>query len=151
MANITSSFDPISDAELRLFESQIKIPLPTEYRAFLLSTNGGQPRPNRFRIRSDTTAPYSEGVVSWLFGVHMEPRENLRSELSRYKVRHVRLPADLFPIGRDDFGNRICLSVSGPNQGRVYFWDHEDEPEIPSMENCYDIARSFGDFINALR
>jgi hypothetical protein len=44
----------------------------------------------------------------------------------------------------------ICLSFGGPDEGKVYFWDHEEEPPQPSYANCHLIAGSFDEFIAGL-
>ena len=54
------------------------------------------------------------------------------------------------PIARDPGGNQILLAFAGPNEGKVYFWDHEEEPAMPNYSNCHLIADSFREFIEGL-
>jgi len=35
---------------------------------------------------------------------------------------HKRIPMRFFTIAYDDGGNLICISVSGNDRGKVYFW-----------------------------
>jgi hypothetical protein len=64
-----------------------------------------------------------------------------------------RMPPDVLPIGLDPFGNFICLGVSGPNRGKVYWWFHEeeaDEGELPGYDNIYFVAHSFTELLDNL-
>ncbi len=59
-----------------------------------------------------------------------------------------RLPAAYLPIGESDGGNLICY---GLEDGRVYFWDHEDErPETDYVGNLHVIGETLGDFVAGL-
>jgi hypothetical protein len=58
----------------------------------------------------------------------------------------------------DPFGNAICIGVSGKHRGKVFFWDHECEPdpeswdgEVSSAGNIELISGSFSDFVAGLR
>jgi hypothetical protein len=49
------------------------------------------------------------------------------------------------------FGNQICIGVSGPRCGHVYFWDHEHEDEDePTYGNMHLVARSFSELLTTL-
>jgi hypothetical protein len=57
----------------------------------------------------------------------------------------------------DPFGNAICLGIRGEHRGRVYFWDHEREPdadewngEVQTAGNLQLLADSFTDFVAGL-
>ena len=69
-----------------------------------------------------------------------------------------RIPVDLLWIMGDPFGNAICLGVGGTHRGRIYFWDHEMEPDPDSWDGQVDtagnvslIAGSFAEFVAGLR
>jgi len=58
----------------------------------------------------------------------------------------------------DPFGNAICLGIAEKYRGRVYFWDHENEPdeelwdgEVDTAGNITLIANSFTDFVAGLQ
>jgi hypothetical protein len=58
----------------------------------------------------------------------------------------------------DPFGNAICLGVSGKHRGKVYFWDHEHEPDeedwdgrVETAGNVKLLAASFTDFVAGSR
>lgn len=56
----------------------------------------------------------------------------------------------------DPFGNAICLGISGNERGKVYFWDHEMEPDddwdgrLETAGNVQLIADSFTEFVAGL-
>ena len=37
-------------------------------------------------------------------------------------------------------GNAICLGLSGEHRGRVYFWDHENEPDPDEWDGEVETA-----------
>jgi hypothetical protein len=81
-------------------------------------------------------------MVDKFFGIHAGEYNRL---LHYARWRGQRVPADLLPIGRDPGGNLICISITGPNQGKIYFWDHEEEVEEgqpPGYDNVYFVAGS---------
>jgi hypothetical protein len=54
----------------------------------------------------------------------------------------------------DPGGNAICLGIRGPHRGKVYFWDHEEEPDpdewdgqVETAGNLEVIAESFAEFL----
>jgi len=57
------------------------------------------------------------------------------------------------PIAFDAGGNLVCVAITGPHYGHVYFWDHEfesDDGEPVTMNNMALIANSFGEFLSGL-
>lgn len=70
-----------------------------------------------------------------------------------------RVSTDLLVFGNDDFGNALCIGLHGPRQGKVYFWDHENDM-VGAMEmgtdvdpkqahqNEYFVANSLIEFIS---
>jgi len=66
-----------------------------------------------------------------------------------------RVPASTLPIGAAPGGNQICLVLTGPRTGAVFFWNHDDERQITGEDehdfgNMYLIANSLPDFIQSL-
>jgi cell wall assembly regulator SMI1 len=151
MTNITvrDSFEPkLSHQDIERAEHRLKITLPTDYKEFLLTHNGGRLEPNRFPIRSNRSDTH--GILNWLFGVREHGQYSLVDEAMRFQGR---VPPDLLPIGEDPGGNLICLAIAGPNRTRIYFWTHEeevDEDETPGYDNVYFVANSFTDLLERL-
>jgi len=75
-----------------------------------------------------------------------------------------RMPSTIIPIADDGGGNQICIGIKGGEQGKIYYWDHNNEwdeedylldhgrpmpPEV-KFQNVHLIASSFVDFISRL-
>jgi hypothetical protein len=139
----SNEFGKLSTEELTDFESTNKIRLPNDYKTFLLVSNGGQP------IKKLNKTP--ETIVTYILGMH-----NGDYYASLYK--HVemflkRIPLSTFPIATDSFGNLFLMSVHLENYGRIFFWDHEGEPEIQDghfVDNVSFVSDSFSDFVDKL-
>jgi ankyrin repeat protein len=133
-------FGPASEDDIRAFERQYSMTLPSDYRAFLLEHNGGRPEPSTFDIVNNASA------VHYLYGLHAGP--NWASLPDTVDAFRDRMPAELLPIGADPLGNQICLAVASDHEPKVFFWVHEQEPETqPSYENCTPIGDSFSTFL----
>ncbi len=131
------------------FEARRGMVLPAAYKVFLLNANGGMPIPDVFEV------PGWHGQASELlifYGIHEDPGYSLDSACKSY---HERVPADLIPIATDSGGNNICLGWKGERQGKVYFWDHEDELDedgnfVTDYRNVYLVADSLQAFLDGL-
>lgn len=140
---------PITENTLAAFEQRAGFPLPRAYREWLLQHNGGKPTPSKFRYKHET-GPYTDGQVSAFLAIHASAVSGLGVAVAHYKLWDARLPAELVPIAEDAFGNLIVMSNAGPNEGKVYFWDHEEETDPPTYDNCHLLADSFEEFLNNL-
>ena len=142
-------YAPLNAKALDDFERSNGVKLPDDYRAFLLSSNGGRPRPDRFVYLRDGEADRS--AVACFLGIHGGEHNRLDRDLKIYRGR---LPGSLLPIATDPFGNVIALGLAGAEAGKVYFWDHEleaDDGEEPTMENVFLIAGSLAEFLELLQ
>ncbi len=145
---ISESYQPLQEADILRLEQELRAELPRDYRSFLLAHNGGTPDPDVFIIGGD---PEDEDVVSQFLGIQQGEYEDLFNLLGVFRGR---IPDNLLPVARDPFGNLICLSITGENRGKVYFWDHEEEAmegEVPDYRNVSWIADSFKSFLDSLR
>lgn len=147
---------PTTNEALDALEARLGIKLVPAHRAWLLQYNGGRPSPNKFRRKDADGGPYTDGVVAWFLAVYDGRAENLGLTFRSVHQHAERMPSDLMPIARDPFGNYICIAFRGPNLGKIYFWDHEEELDAPddhgepSYDNCHLIADTFDEFINGL-
>lgn len=115
---------PLSENDIRSFETEIGAWLPEDYRLFLAASNGGGPKKD-YCFKGPT--PDGEMVcveVACFGGLSDEDALSLRSHRVCY---HNRIPNELVWIGSDWFGNAICLGILDDARGKVYFWDHEAE------------------------
>src|SRR5665213_632955 len=138
-----------SPQEIDAVEARLGIELPAEYRAWLFRFNGGQPKPGTFHFKG--VAEHSESVA-WFFAVYDGEYNNFETEYWAFKMQARRLPDALVPIADDGLGNIVCLAITGPDVGKIFFWDHELESDTgtPTYDNCRLVADSFGEFIDML-
>ena len=123
--------------------------LPKEYRNFLLEHNGGEPNVDCFNFKNDKE---DGSDIRCFLGIYPDQHNDLLDHIKTYKDR---LPSNLFPIAYDSCSNLICISVTEPDRGKIYFWDHEVEAdpsqdEVPDYSNLTLIADSFNEFLEGL-
>ena len=93
---------------------------------------------------SDEQGP---SVLNILYGVG-DMYDNLTDFID---IMDERLPVGFIPIGDDPSGNTICLGTKDPYYDKIYFWDHEQEPEDPDdMSNMYFLANDINEFLDNL-
>lgn len=145
---VKESEKQLTSEELEDAEKRLHVAFPSEYREFLLKHNGGRPTPKSFEFK-DTHGNDSDSLIHFFLAIYNGYDDNLEIEY-RARVEEDRLLPHFVPIANDPFGNLICLSVAGEDLGKVYFWDHEIEPETAGYENMSLIADSFTEFLNKL-
>lgn len=127
--------------------AELGVRLPEEYARFLLERNGGRPVPARYSaIDAD-----GETEVEAFLGIRDDGEDDL-SAFAR-KNRAI-LPEGFLPVAYDVRGNLICISTSGGDEGRVYFWNRElaataDDPRDELGDHITIIASSFDEFLNS--
>ncbi len=143
MAKIISSNSKLTLEQIEQFEVKSGIKLPEKYITFLLHWNGGYTEPSFFKISKEQ----GSSVVNVLNGIG-DMYDNLEKVIDMYEYR---LPKGFIPIGDDPGGNVICLGTIEPYHEKIYFWDHENEPENPDgMKNMYFLANNIYDFLDKL-
>lgn len=144
------SNNPLDEKFLSTIEQYLGSVLPSSYREFILKHNGGEPKEKFFFYKND---PSDGSLIDFFFGFVPDKHQNILLYLRNYSER---IPPNMLPIASDPGGNLVCLSLKGPDRGKVYFWDHEmeadtDQGEVPDYSNLTLIADSFDDFIKNLR
>lgn len=150
---------PVNPGEIDQLEQELGMSLPTDYRRFLLMFNGGQPEPSGFYFEGKPAGYGSmfegprryDSECEHFFGFNDVTWKSLRWNRA---VLADRMPPELLPIGDAIGGNVICLGIAGPNRGKIFFWEHEeevDEGEVAGYQNVYDVAESFDAFLNSLQ
>jgi hypothetical protein len=144
---IVKSCKVITETELSLFESALKVKLPEDYRQFLLTHNGGSPRPSCFRVNIDGFESIT--AIERILCLDPEERYSLQKYLNIYKNR---IPSNLLPIATELSVDLICLSVSGDDYGTIYLWDHNWEvtESKPDYSNVHYLAASFSKLLDML-
>lgn len=140
----------LSEADIERFEKQIGFSLPESYRSFLSKFNGGSPEPYHFAVPKWR---YGQSLVTEFNGITPGKFSDIGEVIETLEDR---LPKGFIPIAGDPGGNVVLLSLDGPTRGKVYFWDHENEPEegtedVEDYPNVYLLADDFQDFLNNLR
>jgi hypothetical protein len=140
-------FGPLFSARLLEFERKCGVPLPADYREFLLEHNGGQPDTKNVVDFEHQGKPNSSDV-HFFYGIH--EGENWASIEWYLETGKGRLIEEGLPIAGDSGGNDYVLIVDGKRKGQIYFWDHERETTPPSYENMSYVAPSFTAFCESL-
>ena len=145
--------NPPTEIELSIIESDFGFLLPTDYRNFILTHNGGRPVPCIF----DITWPnnhhlvdiWKDSEVSRFLSIYAGDKANF---MKYNKINFTgRIPKETIVIAYDPGGNLILLGVNGQNVGKVLFWvkDYEvEQGEVPKFDNIGFLANSFDEFIN---
>jgi hypothetical protein len=140
----------VGEREVEAFETLVGARLPQDFRAFMLSSNGGVPvveRGGRVMI-VDFEGELAD--VRHLLGLREEYSYSLMKAVAVFRER---VPAGSIPIGRTSGGDLFLLCLSGARRGEVWFWNHElevDEGEVAGMQNITPVAASFTAFLERL-
>jgi cell wall assembly regulator SMI1 len=139
---------PLTDeAHIAALETQLGRSLPGDYREFMLRYNGGRPKPPMFRFAL-RNGRQDNSCVHWFLSIHDGEYSNLERTIRSLQGR---IPPDTLPIADDPFGNVVLLGLHSDRRGKVYFWDHENEPKRqPDWSNVALVAETFDGFMRAL-
>jgi cell wall assembly regulator SMI1 len=147
---ITTEHPPLPADVVKTFENRVGYRFPEDYREFLLPCNGGKPSPGSFTF---TEVPYNKGNTDEIRAFYSLGVDDEFYDLEDHiATLEGRVPWGTIPIAELCFGNQLLLGVEGDHRGKVYFWDHELEPQNPvDWSNVSPIANSFDAFLSALR
>lgn len=142
------------------YEALIGHTLPATYKVFLLKYKTSLDFDNMIVYRPLESSPWdSEGTqgLNEIYGLTLGTNKDSGfSTLSETYTTYLdRMPHSVVPIAEAPGGNQICLGIKAPVEGKVFFWDHEDEREIigehqNDFENMYLIANTLEEFINSM-
>ena len=146
---------PAPADRLAELEAALGGPLPDDYRQFLEMCNGGFVGGALWYEGPTPTGTSADAGVHHIGGFRQETFFSLAWAQNCYAGR---IPDVLLWIMDDPFGNAICLGLRGPHRGRIYFWDHEREPDprcwngqVETAGNLTLIANSFTEFVAGLK
>lgn len=151
MAVITNKGSRLNEDDLKTFEKEIGSNFPDDYRGFLLKYNGGEPKPYFFKVPG---WQYQQSLVNQLKGI--VPNSKSVDLVEDNSLMEGRLPKGFVSIGDDPGGNKILISVIGATRGKIYFFDHDNEPDVSTdkledYSNIFLLADSFDQFLNNLK
>ena len=141
---------PTNIEKIKEFEKLIDAILPKDYIDFLLEHNGGHPVKDTYDLIDPINGIDAVADIAWFYALYEGEVCNL---YRNYQIFKHNKPSSLLPIAYASGGDSICLSITGPNQGKIYFWDVHDqapEGEAPWYNNVYLIANHFQEFIDKL-
>jgi hypothetical protein len=157
VAVIDDKLPPAPSSTLEQFESKIGQRLPEDYRDFLVRCNGGYAGGAVVFQGPTPEGHAADACPNHIGGFRGEDYFSLVAAYENYQTEEARIPKALLWIMDDPFGNAICVGLTGPHRGRVYFWDHENEPdsqawdgEVETAGNIDLLANSFTAFVNGL-
>jgi hypothetical protein len=157
LSEIAEKLPPAPPDQLDGFEADLGVILPADYRNFLISCNGGYVGGRYWFMGPTPEGKAADAGVHHIGGFREESHFSLAWARDCYQGEELRIPRDLIWIMDDPFGNAICLGIRGEHRGRVYFWDHEREPdadewngEVQTAGNLQLLADSFTDFVAGL-
>jgi hypothetical protein len=133
-------FDPVTNDDISLFEQELDISLPIDYRQFLLRTNGG--------VFHDEVCDENFKCVESLYGLAPTVLRGYYADLRKDPFFDVN--RTLLRIGNNDMGDQLLLRIVGSDYGTI--WIHQ--PDFDSEDNettVRPVAPSFGGFLNNLR
>jgi hypothetical protein len=149
---IKKQFVPLVDeSAVASLEVSLGHSLPSEYRRFLLTSNGGEPVNAVFRI-PNAGKSYGDSAVRYFFSIADKPTFSLRHKYEIYSGAR-RLPRNMLPIATDAGGNLVLMALSGERVGQIFFWNHEIEGLVEnpaSEEHLAFVASSFAEFCKGL-
>src|SRR5690625_1520542 len=144
MVKMLDTYHKLSQKDIENFEIKGNIELTNNNKEFLLKWNGRTTDLGVFVIPEweVTTVMhyfYSIGDTDNDFEVYLD-------------IYDLRLPAGFIPVGNDGAGNAILLGILEPYYDQIYFWDHENEPDLdePDMSNMYFLADNIWSFLDNL-
>lgn len=146
LAAISDHGPRITETELQCLEQQLKVELPSEYKDFLVRYNGGRPVPSGFPVEGH---PEKILPIQLFFGMGRSFESSCLTW--NYTESRGRIPEELFPIGRSDTGDWICLCVAEEKRGQVFFWGMLEEMDRPTWDNVYWVADKFTNFLKILQ
>jgi len=134
---------PLNEEDVRSFEKNHGLALPTDYKEFLLATNGGRPERDLFTIEGlEGDSPFR---IHFFFGLN-DPIASCNLDWNLTVFRE-RLPTGLLAIATTEGADKICLVVAGARAGTLCYWDGHARA---SERNLYFLADDFSSFISSL-
>jgi len=147
MVKMLDTYNNLSQKDIQDFETSNSIELTDNYKEFLLKWNGGIPSPSTFIISEEEK---DVSGVNYFYSIGDSDSDN---DLEVFlDILRLRLPEGFISIADDPVGNAILSGISGPHYDQIYFWDHENEPDLdePDMSNMYFSADNIWEFLDNL-
>ncbi|GKX29375.1 hypothetical protein SH1V18_18550 [Vallitalea longa] len=117
---LISKFDNNSDmqSEVLNFEKRYNVTLPKQYKEFLHKYNGGFTPKTKFKV-----GKISSNIRNF-YGIG-----NVKVNLETLGLNEW-IDKGILPIACDSFGNYIVIGLKSYNEGKIYFWNHEEGTKV---------------------
>lgn len=126
----------------RLEEFEVKLGrlIPAELRRYLMDHNGPFLEKDIFSIPNE-----GESQIHYLYGLHDGP-EYTRLD-KRFDEIDESLKKKFIPLGADETGNELLLSIRDHDSGSVWFLDHETRSLLKLAETLSQFFSSLTDVV----
>jgi hypothetical protein len=146
----TNSGPQLHELHLQSFEADKNVQLPAEYREFLLSHNGGEPKPHWFILHT------TEERETWLWVTELKqigvPSNDYRSLYYWPDYYDEGIPSDCIVIGNGMSLDVFVLYVRGARARQVWYKSFVNcDEESNSDDELYFLAESFPAFLAMLK
>lgn len=148
---ISCDADPLTHADVSMLEEALG-PLPSDYRHFLLSSNGGRTADDEVHFLLSKDNDDFHYVTAFTVIEPAFPPEVLTPTIHG-AVQH------LLKIAQS-YDSPILMRLGGPNAGTVYYWDYQLESRweaeeagdqyLPDESSLQELAPTFTDFVRQL-
>ena len=145
MPTFSGSYGPASAAAVNATEKRLGVKLPSDYKQFLRTINGGSPEPRKFLVPDRGAA-----LADILYGVRSERTHADLEYEQKEATLWDPLPTGFLAIGHDPGGNTFLLATKGADAGRVFFWDRNGLWVRADGRNTFPVATSFTAFVASL-
>ena len=150
MVKIVQAAPGLTPAEMVSLQEWLGFALPEPLKAQLLKKNGGRPVPECFTFL-DYDGPYSDSLIDWFLTFDADAEHSNFFEYFDMYHRGGRILPHMIPFAHDPFGNLLLISVSGKDEGAIFFWDHEREDgNGPSYDNLNFLGKDLEHFYSRL-
>jgi hypothetical protein len=140
----------ITEKKVSKLEKKLKIQIPKLFRDLLLQYNGFGIVPNSF-VCSLENGYNLENSNDKIYQVSLEYFHSVKDIELDFNSDSV--PKDLLTISRcNGGGDRILIGLFGEKEGKIYYWDHENQEELDedfqSYANIYYLCESIEELMN---
>jgi len=155
---------PLDEGQLKGFEEQIGISLPTQLRSFYLRWNGGLPYPLdvpefsslRVVVRWPVGCDAAKGGRVIAVSSMQRFNDELEDFVQNWEAFRDHLPHDLLPFQIDPGSSQFLIGTGPSNLGQVFYWPFGYAPdreagEVPNYDNIAFVAPSFLEFLALYR
>jgi hypothetical protein len=135
---------PVTEDDIHSLEGEIGYSLPRDYVSFLMKYGFVAGRGDT-RFTNPDNPSEAETSVDVFYGLMDGDTYDLRAMRETFSDR---LPSHLLPFASGS-GGEFCLSLAGPNAGKVFWW-FQESGTVETDEEIELITDSFDGFINSL-